>query len=282
VYRHALIEVPELAERLHSEGTVVIDCRFSLADAGLGRGQYEAGHIPSAEFLDLEEDLSGVRGVHGGRHPMPSLETFTQRLRQAGISSTSLVVAYDDSRFGFAARFWWMLRHIGHDAVRVLNGGFAAWTAAGLPLSVTRNAPRQGNLPRLQASTALVDRAPVMACVTQPKSRIRLVDARERKRYRGEDEPIDPVAGHIPGALCYPWQDFTTTAGAAISEDANRLRWSALDPAAPVIVYCGSGVTACVDILSMHAAGFSDVSLYGGSWSDWCSYSDSPIALGGE
>lgn len=277
---HLFIEVRELAQAVDSGSTVIIDCRFALADVELGRRQYQEGHIPGARFLDLAKDLSGPVGMHGGRHPLPSAATLAERLRWAGVGSKSRVVVYDDSRLAFAARLWWLLRYLGHDEVRVLNGGYAAWKRAGLPVSTETPPQGGGDFSEKPMPELLVDRDQVLARLRARDESTRIVDARERKRFRGEHEPIDPVAGHIPTAVCYPWQDFTTAEGMVISDHDNRARWSAFDTATPVVVYCGSGVTACVDILSLHAAGFERVKLYGGSWSDWCSFADSPIAVG--
>lgn len=276
-----LIDAKELATRLATEDVVVADCRFSLADPNLGRAQYQQGHLPGAYFFDLARDLSAPVAAHGGRHPLPDANTLARRLEQAGVSDSTLVVAYDDSRFAFAARFWWLLRYLGHHNVRVLNGGFKAWISAGFAVSVESPAPRTATfVPRIDSSL-LASREEVLALVTAADRELNLVDAREPKRFRGEEEPIDPVAGRIPGARSFPWQDYTSTDGNAISEAANRERWSTLDRK-PTILYCGSGVTACVNALSLHAAGIAGARLYAGSFSDWCSYPELPIAVGAE
>jgi thiosulfate/3-mercaptopyruvate sulfurtransferase len=276
----SLIDVEQLAANLGSDNLVVADCRFALADASLGRRQYDAGHVPGAHFFDLQQDLSAPVGKHGGRHPLPDHNLLGARLVEAGVNPDSLVVAYDDSRLGFAARFWWLLRYLGHRKVRVLNGGFKAWTSAGLPVSVQSPPLRRGTfLPRPNRS-AIVSREEVLALVSARDHGTNLVDARELKRFLGEEEPIDPVAGRIPGARCYPWQDYTNADGFVISDDANRQRWTKLDPDRKTILYCGSGVTACVNALSLDAVGISNVRIYPGSFSDWCSYPDSPIAVG--
>lgn len=277
----SLIAPKQLAAGLGTQDIVVADCRFSLADPNLGRTLYEQGHVPGAHFFDLARDLSAPVQQHGGRHPLPDPSALARRIAQAGINAQSLVVAYDDSRFGFAARFWWLLRYLGHSNVRVLDGGFKAWLSAGLPVSAELPAPREGDFAPHVDRSMLATREEVLELVKARDRRTNLVDAREPKRFRGEEEPIDPVAGHIPGARSFPWQDYTTADGAAIADAANQDRWAALERK-PTILYCGSGVTACVNALSLDAAGIANVRLYAGSFSDWCSYSDSPIAVGAE
>jgi thiosulfate/3-mercaptopyruvate sulfurtransferase len=254
---------------------VVVDCRFSLADPNLGRQQYLAGHIPGAHYLDLNQDLSSPVGNHGGRHPLPDLLIFTAKLAALGITPETLVIAYDDSRFAFAARFWWLMRWLGHERVAVLEGGLVAFQAAGYPLSTFLPEPTPATLgagtwqPQLDW---LVD-------IEQVKNRqdgAVLIDSREPERYRGEREPIDPIAGHIPGAVNYPWQQITDTTGKLQSTEQLQAQWADLQAAPEVMVYCGSGVTACVNLLGLAAAGYplgpGGAKLYPGSWSDWCSY----------
>jgi thiosulfate/3-mercaptopyruvate sulfurtransferase len=247
---------------------VVVDCRFSLLEPALGQQQYQAGHIPGADYLDLNRDLSSPVRPHGGRHPLPAIAPLVDRLGQMGITPATQVVAYDASRFAFAARLWWLLRYLGHDRVAVLDGGWPAWQAAGYP--VTTAVPQRvatSFIPQLR-SAWVVD----MAAVKARAPEVILIDAREAERYRGEREPIDPVAGHIPGAVNYPWPDLTTAAGYVTSVTTQRERWATLPADAEIMVYCGSGVTACVDLLALAIAGRPPGQLYAGSWSDWCSY----------
>lgn len=285
-----------LAQHLDNPQVAIADCRFALASPTVGQQQYETGHIPGAVYFDLNQDLSGPIGQHGGRHPLPDPALLAQNLSAAGIhsgseaaaqngdenfgeNSATLVVAYDDSRLAFASRFWWLLRYLGHPQVAVLDGGFQAWQAAGYAVTTERPKPKPGHfIPRLQADW-VVD-------IEQVKSRqglpqIGLVDAREGDRYRGEREPIDPVAGHIPGAVNYPWKDMTDEEGRVRDRASQQQRWADLRRAEEIIVYCGSGVTACVDLLSLELAGIQTGKLYAGSWSDWCSYLGSEI-LGSE
>lgn len=258
-----------------SENVVIVDCRFSLADPQLGYQQYLEGHIPGAYYLNLNQDLASSVQIHGGRHPLPEISTLAVKLSRMGVTAETLVVAYDDSRFAFASRLWWLLKYMGHDRTAILNGGFSAYQAAGLPTTQAIPAQRSGAfMPKLQ-STLAVDREGVQRRQAQPS--VTLVDSREGDRYRGEREPIDPVAGHIPGAVNYPWQQVTDEGGRLLSPQDLQQYWSDVATADEIIVYCGSGVTACVNLFSLEAAGIQTGKLYVGSWSDWCSYLlDSP------
>lgn len=261
-----------LSQHLNHPRLLIVDCRFSLANPELGRQQYEASHIPTAHYLDLNRDLSSPVQRHGGRHPLPDLEQFAQKLTAIGVQSgadPTLVIAYDDSRFAFASRLWWLLRYLGHDQVALLDGGFSGWLAAGYPVTAEQSQPQSGNFIPQVRSTWTVDIEAVKARKDLPN--VVLVDSREAERYRGEREPIDPVAGHIPGAINYPWQDATDEQGYAYSPFQQQQRWQSLASDQDIIVYCGSGVTACVNLLSLEMAGRT-AKLYPGSWSDWCSY----------
>jgi thiosulfate/3-mercaptopyruvate sulfurtransferase len=278
-----LISANDLAARLANVALmgpiVVIDCRFSLGDPGLGRRQYRAGHVPGAYYLDLDRDLSGpiqASGL-GGRHPLPNAGQLAATLTTIGVSSPhqpTEVVIYDDSRFAFAARLWWLLRYLGQDRVRILDGGWSAWVAAGHPVSEVEPGPRSGNFVASVRSDWVVG-------FDQLKGTL-LVDAREADRFRGEREPIDPVAGHIPGAVNLPWQGVTDDDGFALGAEAqaDRLAQLGLEQVGiegNLVSYCGSGVTACVNLLAMELAGMpvtkccgsSIGRLYAGSWSDW-------------
>ncbi|MEG4418936.1 sulfurtransferase [Microcoleus sp. LAD1_D5] len=269
---NTLIVSPEwLATNTDNPQVVIIDCRFSLADPELGQKQYQESHIPGAFYLDLNRDLASSVGKHGGRHPLPNIEELAEKLRASGINSAeTLVVAYDDSRLAFAARLWWLLRYMGHSKVALLDGGFSGWKAAGYPVTNILPEPREGKfVPHLQQDLA-VDIEAVKARKDLPGKV--LVDSRESERYEGLREPIDPIAGHIPGAVNYPWQGVTDETGKVRSASEQKQRWTELEKAEEIIVYCGSGVTACVNLLSLEIAGIPDAKLYVGSWSDWCSY----------
>lgn len=266
-----LVSVDWLREHLDDPQVAIADCRFSLADPQLGRQQYLAAHLPGAYYFDLNQDLSSPR-QRGGRHPLPNMERLADKLAAMGLDTTAAppkqVVAYDENRFGFAARFWWLLRYLGYDAVSLLDGGLQSWQQAGYPLTTVIPEAQMGHFIPQVRSDWVVDREVVKARKELPN--VVLVDSREAVRYRGEFEPIDPIAGHIPGAVNYPWQDVTDQQGKARSLSEQQQRWSQLPEAAEVIVYCGSGVAACVNLLSLALAGRSG-KLYAGSWSDWCS-----------
>ncbi|MEG3935340.1 MULTISPECIES: sulfurtransferase [unclassified Microcoleus] len=269
---NTLIVSPEwLATNTDNPQVVIIDCRFSLGDPELGQKQYQESHIPGAFYLDLNRDLASSVGKHGGRHPLPNIEELADKLSAIGINSPeTLVVAYDDSRLAFAARLWWLLRYMGHSKVALLDGGFSAWKAAGYPVTNTLPDPREGKfVAHLQPDLA-VDIEAVKERKDLPGKV--LVDSRESERYEGLREPIDPIAGHIPGAVNYPWQGVTDETGKVRSASEQKHRWTELEKAEEIIVYCGSGVTACVNLLSLEIAGIPDAKLYVGSWSDWCSY----------
>ena len=264
-----------LYQHLDDPQVAIVDCRFALADPELGRRQYQAGHIPGAHYLDLNRDLSSPAQSHGGRHPLPDMDRLAEKLGTIGIGSDSpqgptFVVAYDDSQFAFASRLWWLLRYLGHPQTAVLDGGFKGWRAQGY--GVTEALPELAAktfTPKPQAGW-LVD----IEYVRQHKDlpHVQLIDSRSGTRFRGEQEPIDPIAGSIPGAVNYFWQAVSDQEGRMRSPADLQAYWSDLDQAEEVIVYCGSGVTACVNLLSQTLAGRSMGKLYLGGWSDWCSY----------
>ncbi|MEH2267734.1 MAG: sulfurtransferase [Nostoc sp.] len=260
-----------LFEHIEDPQVVIVDCRFSLSDPQLGQQQYQTSHIEGAYYLDLNQDLSSPVGKHGGRHPLPDANDIANKLAAIGVNyQKSLVVAYDDSRFAFAARLWWLLRYLGHEQVVVLDGGFTGWQKAGYPVTDVVPPSKMGKFVAQVQTEKVVD-------ITAVKSRkerheVVLVDSRESDRYRGEREPIDKIAGHIPGAVNYPWQEVTDSSGYLIPQGEQRRRWENLETAEEILVYCGSGVTACVNLLSLELAGINKGKLYPGSWSDWISY----------
>lgn len=267
-----LIGVDELTQCHWREDVVVIDCRFALTEPDAGARQYAAGHIPGAWYAHLDAGLSGTRGPHGGRHPLPDTAALARTFAAWGIDSAppSLVVAYDDSRFAFASRLWWLLRYCGHENVRVLDGGYRAWVDAGLPIATAVPTPAQGNFVARPQPQLVVDRQQVIA--RRGQAGHVLVDSRETPRFLGLEEPIDPHAGHIEGACNLPWQQVADERGFFLPPDAQRQRWGDALEAENIVVYCGSGVTACVNLLALAELGRDDAQLYAGSWSDWCSY----------
>lgn len=257
-----------LKAHLSDANLIVIDCRFSLQEPNLGRKQYEAQHIRGAYYFDLNTDLSSIPQQQGGRHPLPGISELATKLSAIGVTSDppSLIVAYDDSHFAFAARFWWLMRFLGHERVVLLDGGFTAWQQKGYSLTSDLPIATVGNFVPQPNYDWVVDRQ----TVKKNLSEVVLVDSRARERYLGEVEPIDPIAGHIPGAVNYPWQEVTDTQGYIKPLEYQQARWQSCQNAENIIVYCGSGVTACVNLLSLAIAGIDRTKLYAGSWSDWC------------
>ncbi|WP_353931307.1 sulfurtransferase [Okeanomitos corallinicola TIOX110] len=260
-----------LSEHLHDSHVVIIDCRFSLADPQLGLNQYKISHIPGAYYLDLNQDLSSPVKEHGGRHPLPDINDLANKLANIGVDfQKTLVVAYDDSRFAFASRLWWLLNYLGHDQVVVLDGGFAGWQKAAYPVSDIITESKIGSFHPQLKPEKVVDFNYVKNSKDSPD--MLLVDSREGDRYRGEREPIDKIAGHIPGAVNYPWTEVTDNSGFLLPQSEQLQRWGKIAASKEIIVYCGSGVTACVNLLSLAIAGISTGKLYAGSWSDWISH----------
>lgn len=279
-----LISPAELAPQLDHPDWVVFDCRFVLDDPHAGRQQYAQGHIPGALYADLEADLSGtvIPGITG-RHPLPPADAFVHKLSQWGVDSSVQVVAYDDWYGAFAARLWWMLRWLGHEAVAVLDGGVRGWQAAGYALrpGAEQRAPRSFT-PRIAAHLH-VTTADMLSLHTDPAQRV--VDARSADRYRGEYEPRDPRAGHIPGAVNRFFGDNVDADERWLPAAVLREQWQAVigdTPAAQVIHYCGSGVSGAQNALAMAHAGLGMGRVYIGSWSEWCADATRPIATATE
>lgn len=274
----AVISCAELAALLSEPELCLVDCRASLQNPAAGREAFAKSHLPGAAFADLLEDLSGpIVPGRTGRHPLPPLEPFVAKLRAWGIGGASQVVAYDDAGGAFAARLWWLLRWLGHDAVAVLDGGFPAWVAEGRPVTEEVSVKAPGDFQPQPRAGWLVTARELEA--PQSISR-RLFDARAPERFAGDVEPIDPVAGHIPGALNLPFAE-NLEAGRFRSPAQLRERFAtALGDTSPAdaVVYCGSGVTACHDILAFAHAGLELPRLYAGSWSEWITDPARPTA----
>ncbi|CAM2148085.1 putative 3-mercaptopyruvate sulfurtransferase [Pararobbsia alpina] len=278
-----LISAANLAERLQAskESVYVVDCRFDLADASAGERAYAQGHVPGAHYFHLDRDLSGAKTGTNGRHPLPDRDALARHFGDRGLTNGVQVVAYDGLGGMYAARLWWLLRWLGHDSVAVLDGGVDAWTQAGMQLvtDVPVETPQLFNHGAPLAVT--IDAAGVERNL---KSLERIVvDARAADRYRGENETIDPVGGHIPGALNRPFKDNLSADGRF--KPAHTLRdefHTVLGQVPPerAIMQCGSGVTACHNLLAMEVAGLHGAALYGGSWSEWSSDPKRPVATG--
>ena len=282
-----LVDVPTLAEALGREDLRVVDCRLTLsvggADAGAGERAWAAAHIPGAVYAHLERDLSGPMGPGLGRHPWPDAEAFAATLTRWGIDATTRVVAYDDGDGAFAARLWWLLRCIGHHQVAVLDGGWAQWIATGAPVEVERAASPP---PITAVAAPAFDAARLLRDAEALQRHLAaggvVLDARAAARFRGEVEPLDPRAGHVPGAINRPYADnlaggrFKPAAVLTAEFDA------ALGGRAPheVVVMCGSGVTACHHLLAMAHAGLDGARLYAPSWSGWVDDPARPVATG--
>lgn len=255
---------------------VFVDCRFDLGDTEAGEAAFRQQHIPGARYAHLDRDLSGtVIPDVTGRHPLPELDDFAQTLGNLGIQTGQPVVAYDGGSGAFAARLWWLLRHVGHDQVWVLDGGYQAWIEAGLPTSVEQSALSPTTFSPGEPLNLIVSAEDIAFMFNH-----QLFDARDEARYRGEVEPIDPVAGHIPGAVCLPFVNNLAADGKFKSPETLREQFTVLgvDNENPVVCYCGSGVTACHNILALVHAGYPQPILYPGSWSEWITDPDRPIA----
>jgi thiosulfate/3-mercaptopyruvate sulfurtransferase len=285
-----LIEPAELAASLtHAAGQwAVLDCRFDLARPEWGKAAYAAGHVPSALYAHLDHDLSGPISPATGRHPLPSPDRLAETFGRWGIDASVQVVAYDQGNGAYASRLWWLLRWAGHQNVAVLNGGFAAWQQASLPIETTQTPaqPRKFTFrpgDEKVVSTAELERAVLDG--TLASGAAVLVDARAADRFAGQNETIDPVAGHIPGARNHPFALNVDAHGRFLPAADLRERWSAtLGTGAArrgaVIAMCGSGVTACHNLLALEIAGLSGAHLYAGSWSEWIRSPEHPVAKG--
>jgi thiosulfate/3-mercaptopyruvate sulfurtransferase len=276
-----LVSAEETAAHLNDPDWIICDCRHDLADYSAGYRAYRSGHVPGARFLHIDSDLSGPKTGLTGRHPLPHPATFGLRLGALGIDNSKQVVAYDDSGGAFAARLWWMLRWVGHDHVAVLDGGWGAWQRAGLPFTVAQPAIEPATYSSRVQSQLTVDSALVTANLQAHK--VQVVDARAPERYRGENETLDPVAGHIPGAINRFFklnlgEDGRFKPATALKQEFAGM----LDGHGPesVIHQCGSGVTACHNLLAMEIAGLNGSRLYPGSWSEWVSDRRRPVATG--
>ncbi|MCD5363342.1 sulfurtransferase [Chromobacterium aquaticum] len=272
-----LISAEQLAT-LPDENLVILDCRFRLEQPDYGLAAYEAGHLPGAHYLHLDYHLSGSKTGDNGRHPLPDGSRLAVDLGAIGVTPGTQVVAYDDMAGQYAARAWWLLRWLGHPAVAVLDGGIAAWSQAGHALSSEAGQRRPCRFSVRAPLVDSVDAAAVLTNIEQPAFTV--VDARSAERFRGEGETLDPVGGHIPGAANRFFMHNVDAENRFKSAQQLRAEWQALlgefDPAS-IVHQCGSGVTACHNLLAMSHAGFAGSRLYPGSWSEWCSDPARPV-----
>lgn len=277
-----LTSTSALAKCVGEHSAIVVDCRFKLDDAGWGENAFRAAHIPGAVYAHLDRDLSGRKTGTNGRHPLADIDTFAGTLGRLGVSNGAQVVAYDQDNGMYASRLWWMLRWMGHDAVAVLDGGFAAWIGENRPTEEGEAAARPAVFIPAPRLGMLVDLAGV-AEITLKGSAL-LLDARAPQRYRGETESLDRVAGHIPTARNHFFQQNVDERGVFKSPADLRSQLMAAigsNPPKNVVCYCGSGVTACHNLLAMEHAGLTGARLYPGSWSEWCADDSRPVATGG-
>jgi thiosulfate/3-mercaptopyruvate sulfurtransferase len=276
----AVISTEELAALLSDPQLRIVDCRASLQNPAAGREQYVKAHVPGASFADLLGDLSGpIVAGQTGRHPLPSIESVVAKLQGWGIGAKTQVVVYDDAGGAFAARLWWMLRWLGHDAVAVLDGGFPAWVAEGRPVIDTQTIVPRGDFVAQPRAEWLVTARELS---TPQSTGHKLFDARAPERFRGDVEPIDPVAGHIPGAESLPFAENLKDGRFRPPAELRARFDQALGASTPeqAVVYCGSGVTACHDVLAFAHAGLPLPRLYAGSWSEWITDPARPTAKG--
>lgn len=278
----ALITAQELAPHLEFQNWRIFDCRHDLSAPEAGAAAYRAGHIPGAQFLHLDRDLAAAPNGRNGRHPLPDPQRLAERLAECGVGDQTQIVAYDDSAGMIAGRLWWLSRWLGHERVAVLDGGLAAWRAAGLPVGSGGRPPTPTRLEWAPCPLA-VDAEHVRACLGDPHKLV--VDARGPDRFRGENETLDPVAGHIPGAVNRFFKNNLDQNGRFKPAAQLRSEWLDLlgERAAQDVVHsCGSGVSACHNLLAMEVAGLSGSRLYAGSWSEWCADPARPVARGAE
>ncbi|MCQ4250076.1 sulfurtransferase [Pseudomonas stutzeri] len=276
-----LIDATRLAARLTEPSLRVFDCRFALDDPGYGQRSFDQAHIPGAVYLDLERDLSGpVTPGQTGRHPLPQPDQLIERLRAAGLDDGCDVVLYDDGPGAFAARAWWLLAWLGkRQGVWLLDGGYKAWREAGADVTADPQPVRHGHFTGTPDNDLLIDAPQIAASLDQPS--LTLLDARALPRFLGEEEPIDPVAGHIPGAQCMPFAGNLGQDGRFLDPQALQARFAQYERTAEtgqLVAYCGSGVTACHNLFALCLAGYPLAKLYAGSWSEWITDPQRPVA----
>lgn len=277
-----LITAAELAASHTDPAWLLADCRFELGKPDAGRKAWLAGHIAGAIYVDLERDLSAPVTAATGRHPLPAIEDFVATLSHMGVTDRTQVVCYDGGSGAYAARLWWMLRYVGHDAVAVLDGGFAAWVEEGRPVSIEAALRPTSRFVARPRPEMLIDAAGVATALARGE---RLVDVRGAERFTGAVEPLDAVAGHVPGAVNLPYLSNLDARGRFLPPAALAERWRLATGGAAgsdAICMCGSGVTACQQLLALETAEITGARLYAGSWSEWIRDPARPVARGAE
>jgi thiosulfate/3-mercaptopyruvate sulfurtransferase len=277
------IQPSDLLAQINNPRWAIFDCRFDLQDASAGELSYLEAHIPGAQYAHLEDDLSGPITGLTGRHPLPSIEEMAALFGQWGIDAETQVVAYDSRGGGIAARLWWALKYLGHDAVAILEGGFPAWEREGYPI-------QSGKEQRSAAQFVPRLRPEMRIDIEELENHLDdfsqgMIDSRSAERYRGEEEPLDPVAGHIPGSLNRFWGSNLDEDHRLLAADTLREKFLTLigdKQPSDLVVYCGSGVTGCFNLVIMEHLGMPGARLYPGSWSEWCADEDRPIKVGPE
>ena len=273
-----LVDAATLAAHLDDPAWVVVDCRHALGDFSLGRRLYGEAHIPGAFFADAEHDLAGEHTGTNGRHPLPDPDTFAAFLRGIGVNESTQIVAYDAGGDIFAARMWFLCRWIGHEACAVLDGGLAAWIAAGHPVTSVLPSPSRGTIRPVVQAHLVVDAPYILAHLGDPG--MQLIDARAADRFAGRNETIDPVAGHIPGARNHVYKENFTDDGRFRPSRELRAAFERFGPGESIVHQCGSGISGALNLLATEVAGLHGARLYAGSWSEWIADPSRPIATG--
>ncbi|WP_313800547.1 sulfurtransferase [Cytobacillus sp.] len=273
------IEKEWLLEHLDDKNIRIADCRYNLGVSEEGYDSYVMDHIPGAVYFHLSKDLSGPIAAHGGRHPLPVIEDLEETFSLAGISEETTVIAYDGGESSYAARLWWLLHYLGHEKVYILNGGYKAWKDAGFQTNDTIPTYKKTAFKVRLNNEIIASQEEVRKAVKAKNQETVIIDSRENKRYLGIEEPIDKKCGHIPGAINKFWMEGFED-GRIKSIDEQEKRFKEIDKEKQVIVYCGSGVTATPNFIALKMAGYNNVKLYAGSFSDWISYEENEVETG--
>jgi thiosulfate/3-mercaptopyruvate sulfurtransferase len=276
-----IVSTADLARHLDDPDWVVLDCQHDLINHAFGREAYAREHLPGAQFVSMEHDMAGTKTGKNGRHPLPTPEALAEVFSRLGVTAGRQVVAYDSSQNNYAGRVWWTLRWLGHQAAAVLDGGLGKWKAEGRALTAAVPAPRPARFTGTPDNSRQVDVAAIVAHLGRPG--LTVIDARAPERYSGAQESIDPVGGHIPGALLRFWKENMTAEGTYKDAATLRAEFTTLlgdTPPDQVVHQCGSGVSACNNLIAMELAGFAGARLYIGSWSEWCAEPVRPVATG--